>query len=166
MEENLVSKLKDFSKLSFVSKLEIIPGRKQIWKLCSRHQYERIPHFRTNRTVLQRRVVAPENRHFSFHVFNNNAQKLYIKKVWKPLEVAFKQASYSKHLSWENCLVLFLSLGSFCFKKQKTINQNIQTSIATLQNFMNIYNGKELRNNKMIWLDSKIKLNMSILCLS
>ena len=43
-------------------------------------------------------MVALENCHFFFHVFNNNAQKLYIKNVWKPLEVAFKQSSYSKHL--------------------------------------------------------------------
>ena len=98
MEENLVSKLKDFSKLSFVSKLVIIRRRKLIWKIFSRHQHERIPHFRTNRTVLKQKVVALKNRHFSFHVFNNNAQKLYIKKVWKPLEVAFKQTSCSKHL--------------------------------------------------------------------
>ena len=42
----------------------------------------------------------------------------------------------------------------------------MQTSIAILQNFMNIYNKKVKRNNKVIWLDSKIKINMSILCLS
>ena len=42
----------------------------------------------------------------------------------------------------------------------------MQTSIAILQNFMNIYNKKVKRNNKVIWLGSKMKLNMSILCLS
>ena len=85
-------------------------------------------------------MVALENRHFSFHVFNNNAQKLYIKNVWKPLEVAFKQSSYSKHLVEKIACVL----SEFRFVLfQKTIHQSTQTSIVTLQNFMNIYNGKE-----------------------
>ena len=41
MEENLVLKLRDFS----ITKLEVLARTKPVWKICSRHQYERNPSF-------------------------------------------------------------------------------------------------------------------------
>ena len=59
MEENLISKPRDFSKLNFYSKLEVLARTKPVLKNCLRHQYEKIPHFRNSRTVLKKRVAAP-----------------------------------------------------------------------------------------------------------
>ena len=41
--------------------------------------------------------------------------------------------------------------------------QNMQVSIAALRKFLKTYYGEEWSNEKTIWLNSKIKLNKSIL---
>ena len=55
-------------------------------------------------------------------------------------------------------------MGVFTKKMQQYVPfRNMQISIAALQKFMETYYGEEWCNEKIIWLNGKIKLNKSIL---
>ena len=61
-------------------------------------------------------------------------------------------------------LALRSNMGVFTKKMQEYVPiRNMPVSIAALQKFMKTYYGEEWRNEKVIWLNSKIKLNKSIL---
>ena len=61
-------------------------------------------------------------------------------------------------------LVLRSNMGVFTKKMQGYVPlRNMQVSIAALQKFMKTYYDEEWCNEKIIWLNSKIKLNKSIL---
>ena len=60
-------------------------------------------------------------------------------------------------------LELRSNVGVFTKKMQEYVPlRNMQVSIAALQKFMKTYYGKERCNEKIIWLNGKIKLNKSI----
>ena len=61
-------------------------------------------------------------------------------------------------------LALRPNMAVFTKKMQEYVPlRNMQVSIAALQKLMKTYYGEEWRNEKIIWLNSKIKYNKSIL---
>ena len=57
-------------------------------------------------------------------------------------------------------LALRSNMGVFTKKIQEYVPlRNMQVSIAALQKFVKTYHGEEWCNDKIIWLNSKIKLN-------